>query len=241
MSEPRPRYSCVVPVYDEEGSLPLIEAELLPALRGLDGNFELLIVDDGSTDGTPAILEAMLDSVPELVVWRHDANRGLSAALDTGFTRAVGEIVITLDGDLQNDPADIPRLLAGLETADVVIGWRRVRDDPWLKRVSSRIANGWRNWRTGDDVHDSSCPLKVFRREAYDRIRMYDGLHRFLPTLFEMEGFTVAEVEVSHRRRRAGTSKYGIANRLFKGLSDLRAVRWMKRNRLVARATRVRR
>jgi len=238
--EPLP-YSCVVPVYNEEGSLPLLEAELLPVLRALDGAFELILVDDGSTDDSPAVLERLLADVPEVVVYRLDRNHGLSSALDAGFSRARGGIVITLDCDLQNEPADIPSLLAGLDGADMVIGWRRDRDDPFVKRVSSRIANAVRNRASREDIHDSTCPLKVFRREVYDRIKMFDGLHRFLPTLARIEGFTVAEVPVRHRARRAGTSKYGVWNRVFKGLRDLRTVRWMKKNALTYRATRVKR
>jgi len=233
------RYSCVVPVYNEEGSLPLLEAELLPVLRGLDGSFELILVDDGSTDGSPEILGRFLAEIPEAVVYRLDRNHGLSSALDAGFSRAGGSIVITLDCDLQNDPADIPSLLVGLDGADMVIGWRRDRDDPFVKRISSRIANAFRNRASGEDIHDSTCPLKVFSRKVYDRIKMFDGLHRFLPTLARIEGFTVAEVPVRHRARRAGTSKYGVWNRVFKGLRDLRTVRWMKKNALTYRATRV--
>jgi len=235
------RYSCVVPVYNEEGSLPLIEAELLPVLRRLDAPFELLLVDDGSTDGSPGVLSRLLAEIPEVVVYRLDRNHGLSSALDAGFSHARGGVVITLDGDLQNDPEDIPKLLAGLDEADMVIGWRRDREDAFIKRISSRIANAVRNRASGEDIHDSTCPLKVFRREVYDRIRMFDGLHRFLPTLARIEGFTVAEIPVRHRARRAGTSKYGVWNRVFKGLRDLRTVRWMKKNALTYRATRIER
>jgi len=233
------RYSCVVPVFNEEGSLPLLEPELLPVLRRLDGPFELILVDDGSTDRSPEILARLLASVPEAVVYRLDRNHGLSSALDAGFGKAAGSIVITLDCDLQNDPEDIPKLLAGLDRADMVIGWRKARCDPLLKRLSSRIANAVRNRASREDIHDTSCPLKVFKREVYDRIKMFDGLHRFLPTLARIEGFAVTEVPVSHRARRAGTSKYGVWNRLGKGLRDLRAVRWMKKNTLTYRATRV--
>jgi hypothetical protein len=142
-----------------------------------------------------------------------------------------------LDADLQNPPGEIERLLLALEGADVVVGWRRERDDPWLKRVSSRVANGFRNWRTHERVHDTGCGLKVFRREVLQRIKLWDGMHRFLPTLARMEGFRVVEVPVAHRPRTSGRSHYGVWNRLWKGLRDVRAVRWMWRNRLTYRAT----
>ncbi len=234
------QYSCVVPVYNEEGSLPLIREELLPVLRELAGEFELLFVDDGSTDRSPEILLEFLREIPECVVHRLDRNRGLSSALDAGFRLARGEVIISLDADLQNDPADIPLLLSKLGEADLVIGWRADRKDKFVKRVSSRIANGVRNLLTDEVVHDSTCPLKVFRREVYRSIKMFDGLHRFFPTLVKLEGFRIAEVEVSHRPRRAGVSKYGVWNRVFKGLRDLRTVRWMKKNTLRYKSERVR-
>jgi glycosyltransferase involved in cell wall biosynthesis len=232
-------FSCVVPVYNEEGSLPLLREELLPILRELPGEFELLFVDDGSTDKSPEVLREFLAEIPECVVYRLDRNHGLSSALDAGFRRARGEVVISLDADLQNDPKDIPLLLSKLGEADLVIGWRADRKDDFVKRVSSRIANGVRNFLTAEDVHDSTCPLKVFRREVYACIKLFDGLHRFFPTLVKLEGFRIAEVKVAHRPRRAGVSKYGVFNRVFKGLRDLRTVRWMKKNTLRYTAERV--
>ena len=233
-------YSCVVPVYNEEGSLPLIRAELLPVLRDLDGDFELLIVDDGSTDRSPEILREFVREIPECVVYRLDRNWGLSSALDAGFRLARGEIIISLDADLQNDPRDIPLLLGKLTQADLVIGWRADRQDRFVKRISSKIANGVRNLLTREVVHDSTCPLKVFKREVYSRFKMFDGLHRFFPTLVKLEGFAITEVKVAHRPRRAGVSKYGVFNRVFKGLRDLKTVRWMKKNTLRYTSERVR-
>jgi glycosyltransferase involved in cell wall biosynthesis len=233
-------YSCVVPCYNEEGSLPLLREELLPVLRELDRPFELLIVDDGSTDKSPEILDEYLKEIPELVVYRLDRNWGLSSALDAGFRHARGEVVISLDSDLQNDPKDIPLLLEKLDEADMVLGWRWLRKDPFIKRLSSKIANAFRNMFSSEDVHDSTCPLKVFKRPVLERIKIFNGLHRFLPTMAKLEGFTITEVKVGHRERRAGTSKYGVWNRLFKGLSDLRTIRWMKKNTLRYKAERVR-
>jgi glycosyltransferase involved in cell wall biosynthesis len=234
-----PRYSCVVPVYNEEGALPRMETELLPVLRDLGAPFELIFVDDGSTDGSAAMLEALRRRVPQTVVVTLDRNHGLTSALDAGFRTSRGEIILSLDADLQNDPADLPRLIAALDSADMVLGWRHDRKDPFVKRVSSRIANAARNRLSGEEIHDITCPLKVFRREILDRVKLFNGLHRFFPTLAKLEGFRVAEVKVAHRERREGTSKYGVWNRLFKGLSDLRAVRWMKRNRLTYEVTSV--
>jgi glycosyltransferase involved in cell wall biosynthesis len=208
-------------------------------LRRLDRPFELVLIDDGSTDGSPGILLEFAREIPEVVVYRLDRNHGLSTALDAGFSRARGEIVITLDSDLQNDPEDIPKLLGKLDEADMVLGWRHEREDPFVKRISSKIANAVRNRFSAEDIHDITCPLKVFRREVFSRIKMFNGMHRFLPTLAKLEGFRVAEVKVAHRARRAGTSKYGVWNRVFKGISDLRTIRWMKRNTLRYRAERV--
>ncbi len=159
--------------------------------------------------------------------------------MDAGFRHARGGVIISLDSDLQNDPRDIPLLLKELENADMAIGWRVERQDKFIKRLSSKIANGVRNRFSKEDVHDSTCPLKVMRREILPRIKMFNGLHRFLPTMARLEGFRVVEVPVSHRARRAGVSKYGVWNRVFKGLSDLRTIRWMKKNTLHYRVERV--
>jgi glycosyltransferase involved in cell wall biosynthesis len=241
MTEPAPvpGVSVVLPVFDEEANLrPLLE-EVLPVLRGLGRPFEILFVDDGSRDGSPAVLRDLAREHPEVAVWRLDGNHGLSSALDAGFRSARGEVIVTLDADLQNDPRDIPRLYALLGGHDMVCGWRRDRSDPWVKRTSSRIANAWRNRRTGEAMHDITCPLKVFRAAIVPHLPPYDGMHRFYPTLARLAGFRVIEVPVAHRPRRTGASKYGIWNRLWKGLDDLRAVRWMQRNRMAYRKERI--
>jgi glycosyltransferase involved in cell wall biosynthesis len=236
---PPPQVSVVLPVYNEEGNLHRLMEELLPVIRGLGRSFEILFVDDGSRDRSPEILAGIAAAHPEVVLWRLDRNHGLSSALDAGFRAARGEFIVTLDADLQNDPRDIPRLFAMLSEHDMVCGWRRERRDPWVKRASSRIANAWRNRRTGESVHDITCPLKVFRASIVPHLPPYDGMHRFYPTLARMAGFRVVEVPVAHRERASGASKYGIWNRLWKGLSDLRAIRWMQRNRLTYRKERV--
>ncbi len=239
-SEPAaPRVSVVLPVFNEEGNLPRLMEELLPVVRSLGQPFEIVFVDDGSSDGSPGVLRRLAAAHPEVVVFRLDRNHGLSSALDAGFRSARGEVIVTLDADLQNDPADIPRLYGMLGERDMVCGWRRERSDPFVKRASSRIANWWRNRRTGESVHDITCPLKVLRAAIVPHLPPYNGMHRFYPTLARMAGFRVVEVPVAHRPRAAGTSKYGVWNRLWKGLEDLRAIRWMQRNRLTYRKERV--
>jgi dolichol-phosphate mannosyltransferase len=235
-----PEISVVLPVFNEEGNLGRLLEEILPVLRGLGRTFEILFVDDGSRDRSPEILREMAAVHPEVVVWRLDRNRGLSSALDAGFRSARAPVIVTLDSDLQNDPRDIPRLYAMLGEHDMICGWRRDRDDPFVKRASSRIANWWRNRRTGESMHDITCPLKVFRASIVPHLPPFDGMHRFYPTLARMAGFRVVEVPVAHRPRASGTSKYGVWNRLWKGLSDLGTVRWMQRNRLDYRKERVR-
>ena len=241
MSPPaaEPQVSVILPVFDEEGSVRAVAEELFPVLHGLGRPFEVVFVDDGSRDGTPAALREIAAAHPEVTVWRLDRNHGLSSALDAGLRSARGGILVTMDADGQNDPKDIPRLIGLLEGQDMVCGWRRDRRDPFVKRASSRVANWWRNLRTGESLHDITCPLKVLRAAVVPHLPPFDGMHRFYPTLARMAGFRVLEVEVAHRPRAAGRSKYGIANRLFKGLSDLRAIRWMRRNRMTYRKERV--
>jgi glycosyltransferase involved in cell wall biosynthesis len=232
--------SIVVPVFDEEGSLRELFAEIEPVARSIAADHEIVFVDDGSRDGSPAVLEDLRRAHPRVVVWRLDRNHGLSSALHCGFTRARGRVIGTLDADLQNDPADLPRLWAAIAAgADMACGWRQVRQDPFVKRASSKIANAFRSGRTGDGIHDVTCPLKMFRREVVAVFHPFTGLHRFLPTLAQAYGFKVVEIPVSHRARRHGESKYGVMNRLFRGLADLRAVKWMLDRRMTYRATRV--
>lgn len=234
---PGPTLSLVVPVHNEEENLRPLWAEIHALLATLPVAAEVLFVNDGSTDGSSAVLDALRTADPRIRVLDHDRNHGLTAALDCGFRHARGAVVGMLDADGQNPPGEIATLLAALPGADMVIGWRRERNDPWIKRISSKIANAYRNRRTREQVHDTGCGLKVFRREILDRVKLYNGLHRFLPTLARMEGFRVAEVVVQHRPRQGGRSHYGVWNRLGKGLEDVKAVRWMWRNRLVWKAT----
>jgi glycosyltransferase involved in cell wall biosynthesis len=224
--------SVVIPAYNEEANVEACYRELRSVLDALGRSFEIVFVDDGSTDGTFRALAALADADPRLRVLRLRRNAGQTAALDAGFRAARGDVIVTMDADLQNDPADIPRLLAALAESDAACGWRVNRRDPWTKRVASRVANGIRQYVTEDGVHDTGCTLKAFRRDAVARLRLYRGMHRFLPALLRFEGFRVTEVPVGHRPRRSGQSKYGNWGRLWAGLADLWAVRWMARRRL---------
>jgi glycosyltransferase involved in cell wall biosynthesis len=229
---PAPALSVVIPAYNEEPNVEPCYRELLDALVPLGRAFEVIFVDDGSTDRTFEVLARMADADPRVRVLRFRRNAGQTAGLAAGFRAARGETVITLDADLQNDPGDIPRLLEALAGCDAVWGWRVDRRDPWSKRLASRVANAVRRHFTGDGIHDTGCPLKAFRRDALARLPLYRGMHRFLAALLRMEGYRVTEVPVRHRPRHAGRSKYGNWGRMWAGLADLWAVRWMARRRL---------
>ncbi len=223
-----PRVSVVVPVYNEEESLEPLYRELDAALSDLEGGIELVLVDDGSRDRSREIMRDLARKDPRVRPIALDGNHGQSAAFEAGFRAARGEIIATLDADLQNDPADLPRLIGLLAEADVVNGVRADRHDGLVRKISSRIGNGFRNRFTGESVTDVGCSLRVFRAEHARRIKMFRGMHRFLPTLLRMEGARVIEVPVAHRARRFGESKYGIGNRIWVGLADVFAVRWMQ-------------
>ncbi|MBI3890406.1 MAG: glycosyltransferase family 2 protein [Candidatus Wallbacteria bacterium] len=229
---PSPRVSLVVPVYNEEECLPGLMAELAAALSGaagLEGRYEIVLVDDGSTDGTAALMDRLAAADARVRVVRFRKNAGQTAAFDAGFKAARGDAVVTLDADGQNDPADISRLLSLLEQADAVCGIRANRRDSWVRRLSSRIGNSVRNWATGEDIVDTGCSLKAFRRQILGKFQLYTGMHRFLPTLVRLAGGTVLQTPVHHRPRQAGTAKYGVGNRMFRTVADLLAVVWMKR------------
>ena len=227
-----PELSVVLPVYNEVDSLAVLWSELAPVLDALGHPAEVIFVDDGSTDGSAAALRRIRDGDPRVRLVRLAANRGLSAAFAAGLAHARGRIVVTMDADLQSDPADIPALLASLGGADAACGWRRVRRDPWLKRISSRIANGVRTWVLGDDVRDSACSLRAMRRECLGALHPFHGFHRFIPTLLLQSGYRIVEVPVNHRPRRFGTSHYGVRNRAWRALVDLLGVRWLRSRQL---------
>jgi dolichol-phosphate mannosyltransferase len=191
---------------------------------------EFLIVDDGSTDTTLQLLKQAQVADSRIRIAHFRRNLGQTAAMQAGFHLANGRALVTLDGDLQNDPGEIPRLARMLSEFDVVCGIRTQRQDTWWKRQSSRIANGFRNRMTGDDIVDTGCTLKAYRRECVEHLELYNGMHRFLPTLLKMRGYSVTQVPVTHHPRRAGKTKYDTWRRLKKGLADVWAVRWMKKN-----------
>ena len=226
-----PRVSVMIPVYNEEESLATLHRELDAALASIAGGAEIVFVDDGSKDRSLAVLREIAAKDPRVRVVVLDGNHGQTAAFAAGFDAVRGEITVTLDADLQNDPADIPRLVAKMdaEGADVVNGVRIKRRDSWVRLVSSRIANNARNWVTNESVTDVGCSLRAMRTEYVKRVRLFRNMHRFLPTLLRMEGATkVIEMPVTHRERRYGVSKYGIGNRLWVGIVDLFGVRWMQ-------------
>ena len=218
----------VIPAFDEAENLEPLHRELDAALARVEGTAEIVFVDDGSRDASLEVMRGLARKDPRVRVVVLDGNHGQSAALEAGFRAARGELVATLDADLQNDPADLPRLLACLDRADVVNGVRQQRRDSRVRLLSSRIANGFRNWATGESVTDVGCSLRVMRASYLRRVKMFRGMHRFLPTLLRMEGARVMEVPVGHRPRLRGQSKYGIGNRLWSGLRDVFAVRWMQ-------------
>ena len=224
--------SVVIPAYNELENLEPLLAELRATLSSVPGTHEIVLVDDGSSDGTAERIAAEASRDAHVRAVLLERNSGQSAALAAGLSRARGRVIVTLDADLQNDPADLPRLLAALEHADVVSGVRIGRQDPWLRRVSSRIANRTRRAVLGDPVTDIGCSFKAYRREVLEGLPMFVGVHRFLPALCVFRGARLVEVPLAHRPRRHGTSKYGVSNRLWRGLRDLVGVAWLK-SRLV--------
>lgn len=225
-----PGLSVVVPVYNEIGNLePLLE-RTRASLDGAGLDWELVAVDDGSRDGSGEKLDQLATAEPRLRVLHFSANNGQSAGLDAGFKHARGGLIALLDADLQTFPEDLPGLVAALreQAVDAVVGIRAERHDSGWKRFSSRFANGVRNRLTREDIQDTGCPIKVFRAEAIRAVKMFDGMHRFLPTLLRMEGFTVLQQPVRHTARVHGRSKYGTLDRAFRGLRDALAVRWMQ-------------
>jgi dolichol-phosphate mannosyltransferase len=229
------RFSLVVPVFDEQDNVGPLMDELAEVLVP-HGPFEAIVVDDGSRDATWPRLRAWQDAraVPWLRVLRLAANRGQSAAVCAGAAHARAPIVAMLDGDLQNDPRDLPAMVARIERGecDGVSGIRARRQDTWVRRASSKVGNCMRNTLTGDRVADSASGIKAFRRDLWQRLPRFAGMHRFLPTLARWAGGRVVEVPVHHRPRVAGKAKYGIGNRAWRGLKDCLAMRWL-RSRLI--------
>jgi dolichol-phosphate mannosyltransferase len=224
--------SAVVPVFNEEENLPILIPKLAEVLGGLGVTYEMVFVDDASSDGSRGILKEMALRRPFMHLIRFRENRGLSTALYVGIKEARGQTIVTLDADLQNDPEDIPKLMAYLDTYDMATGWRQKREDPWLKRISSKIANRIRNRISGEEIKDSACTLRVFKKKCVSGITPFNGMHRFLSTLVKTEGYRIIEVPVAHHRRKFGTSKYNIRNRMVRSFVDLLGVRWLKNRRI---------
>lgn len=222
------KYSIVLPIYNERENLPQLFEEIFTVMNSLSAPFELLCVDDCSTDQSRSFIVEYMATHPAIKLISFRKNNGQSAALSAGFLKAKGEYVITLDADLQNDPADITEMIEYLDKYDMVSGWRKERHDSLIRKISSKIANTIRNKLSRENINDTGCSLKIIKREYLGRIKMFKGMHRFLPTLMRMEGAKVIEVPVRHRPRIAGNSNYGVWDRAFSGLRDLLAVRWMQ-------------
>ncbi|OGV73139.1 MAG: hypothetical protein A3K19_14965 [Lentisphaerae bacterium RIFOXYB12_FULL_65_16] len=221
-----PIYSVVLPVFNEEGNMvPLIE-DIRRALEPTTREFEIICVDDASKDNSVSTIRDLRQKDPRIILLRHRRNFGQSAAFATGFAQARGDVVITMDSDRQNDPADIPNFLAAIADADCVCGIRQKRQDTWVKRASSRIANRVRTWLTGDSVRDTGCAFRAMRRECLRELPVFNGMHRFLPSLLRFQGRRVTQIPIRHHPRVWGRSNYGILNRGFRGLVDCLGVRW---------------
>jgi glycosyltransferase involved in cell wall biosynthesis len=218
----------ILPVFNEAPNLTLLWPELVGILEAHWRHVEAIFVDDASTDGSTKWLRELARRDARVRHVRFARHAGLTAALDAGYRRARSPIVVTMDSDLQSDPADIPRLVAALQGADAATGWRVHRHDKWLRRFSSRVANFVRNRMTRETVRDSACTLRAFRRTCTTALPPYDGLHRFVPTLLRIAGYRVVEVPVTHRPRRFGESKFGVRNRAGRAFRDLLFVRWMQ-------------
>ncbi|MBN2564851.1 MAG: glycosyltransferase family 2 protein [Candidatus Eisenbacteria bacterium] len=224
-----PEVSVVIPVMNESESIPVLADEVRQAFDGSEWVWECLWIDDGSTDGTLDVLRKLNHDDPRQRFISHDRNYGQSGALLTGLSAARGRIIATLDGDLQNDPADLPRLIRTLKDSDVhmVNGIRTHRQDSWLRKVSSKIANGFRNRMSGATATDVGCSVRAFYRECMNGVPPFHGMHRFLPTLVAMRGWRVTETPVNHRPRVHGRTSYGVHNRLWVGIADTFGVRWL--------------
>jgi len=227
-----PDISIILPCYNEEGNLRPLVAAVREALAPLHLPYEIVITDDCSTDQSWSLLKELAAADPRVRAQRFARNSGQSAALWAGLTAARGRWLITLDADLQNDPKELPRFVAALQEHDCVCGSRvesRQQGDRFIRIVSSRIANWVRNKLSGEEISDSGCCYRAFKRECIANLKFFKGMHRFMPTLIRLEGFSVVEIPISTNPRFAGQTKYGVWNRLFASFYDLLAVRWMKK------------
>ncbi len=224
--------SFVIPIFNERENIPVLIKKLEETVSGKYTDYEFILVDDGSTDSSDMSIlkEAKKKYYIKPIFFKK--NCGQTAALAAGFKHAEGDIVVSMDGDLQSEPSDIFFMIPFLKEYDMVNGIRSTREDGFIRRISSIFGNGFRNFITGDNIRDTGCPLKVFKKSVVKSFNLYKGMHRFLPTLAKINGFTVTEVEISHYNRIFGTSKYTVFNRAFVGIADVFAVRWMKKRRI---------
>ena len=242
---PAPYLSLVIPAYNEQENVEVLLQRVAAALAQTGKPFEVILVDDGSTDDTPRLLAEGMTRYPWLRVLRMARNGGQSAAFEAGFDAARGQVIATIDADLQNDPEEIPRLLPLLEgdgahpPVDMITGWRRDRQDTPFRKWQSRQANRIRNYISQETVNDSASSLKLYRAHAIKGLKLFNGAHRFFPTLVKMRGYKVLETPVKHSARFAGTAKYGFRNRALRAFVDLLAIRWMKSRALRYQASEV--
>ena len=230
MPESRMELSIVIPIYNEEENIISLVGEILNALKDFKEPFEVVLVDDGSKDNSLPLMKQLHKEYPDIIQYvSFTENNGQTAAFIAGFRASRGRLVATLDGDRQNDPSDLPCMMEKLNASDVdmVNGIRKKRQDNWIRKTSSKIGNGFRNWLTKEQVSDVGCSIRVMKRECVADIPCFNGLHRFFPTLVRMKGFKITEIPVNHRERTLGVSKYGVLNRAFVGFHDTLAVRWM--------------
>lgn len=221
--------SIVLPCYNEVGNVEPLVAQIEEAVAPLGLTYEIIYVDDGSNDGTRELLDRLAAQKPHLRVLKHYRNFGESAGMKTGFEYSRGELIVTMDADLQNDPADIPMLVREIQNVDCVCGVRRSRMDTGVKRASSRIANRVRSWALNDRFTDTGCTYRILRRKCIENVPGFRAMHRFLPVILTWHGFKVIEIPINDRPRHTGTSKYGVGNRLWVGIYDLFGMRWYRR------------
>ena len=225
---PKIDISVVVPVYNEEENLSVLIPQIAEVLKPLEKTYEMIFVDDGSKDHSRRLLKEMVLQYPQIRILGFKKNCGETAAGAAGIKEARGGIIITIDADLQNDPKDIPKMLDYLKEYDMVTGWRQKREDSWVKRITSKIANRIRNSLSGEEIQDSGCTFRAYKRECLQNLKLYKGMHRFIPTLVKMEGYRVTEIPIAHHPRKFGVSKYTTWNRMWRAFIDLLAVKWMK-------------
>lgn len=226
------QYSILIPVHNEEENLSSLVQEICCVMHNLEGSFEIIIIDDGSTDSTVDTISKIFHQIPQLRLIRLACKCGQSAALSTGLQEAKGQLIITLDGDGQNNPEDIPTLIKALHGYDCVTGYRMNRKDPWIKRLSSKCANAMRRFVLKDPIKDAGCALKICTASSIRMLPQFTGMHRLLPSLFIIYGFSVVQIPVHHRPRVGGISKYSLFNRIWGPFCDLLGLFWLKKRHI---------